>query len=318
MHRVGRAILVPINKSRPTLTVGLSVPREVRDYLRDQRFDIVHTHGPLAPTLPLLALWYSRATNIATFHAARDTTPAYAIFSRPLQRLFRKIHGPIAVSEVARRSIARYFPGDYTIIPNGVDGERFHPQVPRLEAYSDGRPNILFLGRFDHRKGLPYLLEAMPQILRSVPEARLVVVGDGPDRRKLEELVVDATRSAIEFVGRVPPEMVARYFVSADIYCSPATDRESFGITLLEAMASGAAVVGFDNDGYRGVIEHERDGVLVSNRDRAALAEAIVDLLQQPDRRQRIRAQALDTAARFDWARVAAQVEAHYREHLRR
>jgi len=318
VHRVGRSILVPINQSYATLTVGLSVAHDVRDYLREHRFDIVHTHGPLAPTLPLLALWYSRSTNIATFHAARDTTPAYAMFSRPLQPLFRKIDGPIAVSEVARRSIARYFPGDYTIIPNGVDVERFHPQAPPLEDYTDGRPNILFVGRFDPRKGLPYLLEAMPQILRSEPEARLIVVGDGRSRRKLEELVEDSTRPAIEFVGRVAPEMMPRYFASADIYCSPATGRESFGITLLEGMASGAVVVAFDNDGYKGVIEHERDGVLVPNRDRTALAGTVIDLLQQPERRQRIRARALETATRFSWARVAAQVEAYYREKLRR
>lgn len=313
VHRVGRSVLVPINQSYAAITIGREVVREVRDFLYAEAFDIVHTHGPLAPTLPLLALWYSNCVNIATFHAARERTPQYAMLSWALRGLFRRIDGRIAVSEVARQSVARYFPGDYTIIPNGVDTKRFRPDVASIKHYSDGKPRILFLGRFDPRKGLPYLLRAMPEVLRAIPEARLIVVGGGRLRSRLEASVPRMAKSAIEFVGQVPPDMVARYFTSVDVFCSPAIERESFGIILLEAMASGTPVVAFDNPGYRGVINHRDDGLLVENKNCSALAASLIEVLKDPCLRASLRARGLEKASQFCWPRVVGEVESFYR-----
>lgn len=314
IERIGRAIKVPINKSFATITIGLRIPGKVREYLQGQRFDIIHTHGPLAPTLPFFALRHSDTTNIATFHAARETTPHYFFLSPLLRDMFRKIDGLIAVSDVAQRSIARYFPGDYTIIPNGVDTRRFHPGLEPIPDFNDGRPNILFVGRMDRRKGLPHLISAMPKILERIPEARLLVVGNGLLRKYYQKIWDKRVKEAVEFVGYVEPDLLPRFYASADLYCSPATGSESFGITILEAMAAGTPVVAFGIDGFRCVVEDRKDGVLVSPLSSEALAVAILEVLQNADLAGRLSENGLDKARRHSWDKIAGFLEDYYQE----
>ncbi|MFQ5907060.1 MAG: glycosyltransferase family 4 protein [bacterium] len=316
--RVGRSILVPANKSFASLTVGLSLPLEVKRILRAGDFDLVHTHGPLAPTLPVLALLYSNSVNIATFHAASERFLAYEILSPVLMPLFKRIHGPIAVSEVARETIARYFPGDYRIIPNGVDTGRFNPRLEPISEYSDERQNILFVGRFDPRKGLKYLLMAMPRILKSVPKARLLVVGKGFLKSFYRRYLDPKAQSSVVFVGYVEPDLLPRYYATADVFCSPATGAESFGIILLESMAAGTPLVASDIDGYRQVVSHMEDGIVVPPFNPEALGGAIVKLLKNESLRRKFRENGLKKADHFSWRRVTRSLEQYYIEVMER
>src|SRR5262249_10241710 len=150
-------------------------------------------------------------------------------------RLLRHVRVRLAVSEAARRTVARYFPGDYAIVPNGIDVDRFQrPAARPHEMPADRRP-VLFLGRLEPRKGVRRLVEAMATVQQQAPDAQLVVVGDGPGRASLARVARDAAIS-VAFVGRVADNLLPAYYQAAEIVCSPALGGESFGIVLLEAM----------------------------------------------------------------------------------
>jgi phosphatidylinositol alpha-mannosyltransferase len=312
--RVGRSILVPANKSFASVTVGISLISDVREILKNGDFDVVHIHGPLGPTLPILTLLCSKSVNIGTFHAAAPRIRIYELLSPAMMPIFRKIHGPIAVSEAARDTIGKYFPGDYRIIPNGVDVVRFNPESGPIAEFDDGRPNILFVGRFDPRKGLRYLLMAMPRIVRAIPEARLIVVGKGFLKNYYQRFLEPAVAGSVEFVGYVEPELLPRYYTTGHVFCSPATGAESFGIILLEAMASGAPLVASDIEGYNKVVDHMEDGLLVPAMDAESLADGIIRLLKDEPLRLKFRKKGLEKAESFSWKNVTRTLEQYYLE----
>jgi phosphatidylinositol alpha-mannosyltransferase len=232
--------------------------------------------------------------------------------------LFKRIHGPIAVSETARETFGKYFPGDYRIIPNGVDTERFSPELEPVSDYNDGRPNILFVGRFDPRKGLKYLLMAMPAILKSVPDARLLVVGKGFLKNYYQRFLDPEVSDSVVFVGYVEPEVLPRFYRTGHVFCSPATGEESFGIILLEAMAAGTPLVASNIDGYNRVVDHMKDGFLVPAKEPDALAQGIVRVLKDEPLRNSLAENGLKKAAQFSWKSVTKTLEEYYLEVLER
>ena len=147
--------------------------------LERERFDVLHFHEPFVPFLSLMLLRESQSINVATFHAYAGWSPAYEFGKRALQRFARRLHGRIAVSAAARHFIDRYFPGDYKVIPNGVDLTRLRHVQP-IARYRDGTLNILFLGRFESRKGAMYLLKAYRLLRKRGFDCRLLMVGTGP------------------------------------------------------------------------------------------------------------------------------------------
>jgi phosphatidylinositol alpha-mannosyltransferase len=312
--RVGRTVLVPINKSMATITIGRNLSGQVKKILTRGGFDIVHTHGPLAPMLPFLALRHSPAVNVATFHASHADSTGYQLFEPILQRYFRRIDGLIAVSETARESMYKYFPGDYRIIPNGVDTDRFHRGMKPVAHLADGRPSILFVGRFDPRKGLKYLLQAIPYVVEKVPDARLVVVGKGVLDSYYRRYLDNRYRDHVIFEGFVTPEELPSYYATCDVFCSPATGSESFGIILLEAMATGKPIVASNISGYRSVVSDGVDGLLVEPRDAQALAQALILLLRDSLLRARLGHKGREKALRYSWNRVTKQIEEYYQE----
>lgn len=314
--RVGKSVLIPANESFNMIPVGWRLSTRVRQILHEGDFDIVHTHGPLAPVLPMLAIKHSKSVNIATFHAAHSSSLGYKIFSPVLRHYFKKLNGLIAVSEVARESMEKYFHGDYRIIPNGIDVKRFNPELSPIEKYQDGRPNILFVGRFDPRKGLKYLLMAMPRILKSIPEARLLVVGKGFLESYYRRYLDPRFRESVVYVGYVEPDLLPRYYATSDVFCSPATGAESFGIILLEAMATGTPLVASSIAGYRQVVDHMNDGILVPPMDHEALGDGVVRLLSDESLKAKFRQKGLKKAEYYSWERVTKTIEQYYVEVL--
>ena len=238
-----------------------SCPRSATSSI-DEQFDLLHFHEPFVPFLSLVVLGLSNSVNVATFHAFGGFSPAYQIGSRLMRPSIGRIHGRIAVSAVARHFIERFFPGDYKVIPNGVDVGRFERAVP-IARWQDGTKNILFVGRFESRKGLLHLLKAYRILRKTGCECRLLVVGGGPQEKEMRRYLVTRKLGGVEFLGRVSDDERDALFKTADIYCSPATGRESFGIVLLEAMAAGTAIVASDIHGYKGVVRRGREGLLV-------------------------------------------------------
>jgi phosphatidylinositol alpha-mannosyltransferase len=254
---------------------------------------------------------------VATFHAYAGFSPAMELGKRMLQGYAGRLHGRIAVSAAARHFVDRFFPGDYKVIPNGVDVGRFRRAVP-IARWQDGIPNLLFVGRLEDRKGLPHLLKAFRLLRKSGVECRLLVVGSGPQEREARRYVMTRGLQNVEFLGRVSDDEKAQLFRTADVFVSPATGRESFGIVLLEAMAAGAAIVCSDIHGYKGVVQRGRQGILTPPHDPKALCAGLTELLANPELRARMGASGEQRAEQFSWERVTAKVEEYYRFVIRR
>ena len=308
VREIGRALTLPTNGSRARITLDLTEFGQVRRALNRERLDVVHVHAPLTPALTWMALFASRSVNVATFHAYRDGSAWYRALAPVFRPVVGRLDARIAVSEPAAQFIGAYFPGDYTIIPNGVDIDLFQPDRAGPKVDRDGPLQILFVGRHDEpRKGLPDLLRAMPAIRAAVPGCRLTVVGDG-DVGRHAEILDTIGREGTTFAGQVSAEELPRYYADADLFCAPSTDNESFGIVLLEAMASELAVVASNIPGYASVMTDGREGLLVTPQDPNALARATIRLLTDPDLRTACAVAGRATSATYAWPNIAARV----------
>ena len=308
---IGKPVPIPSAGSIARITLSPMIFSPVKAVLERENFDIIHLHDPLYSMLTLAVLHHSRAVNIGTFHAFQNTRTPWHLVSPLFQNSFDRLHGRIAVSEPAKRFISRYFPSDYNIIPNGIDFKRFSTPLQPIEKLHDGNPNILFVGRAEKRKGLNYLLEAYPLIKREMPQSRLVIVGP-ETRKKYGALAHKIALPDIVFTDYVPNEALPAYYQTCDIFCSPATGGESFGIVLLEAMAASKAIVASSIEGYAGLINNGVEGLLVPPRDIHSLAEAIVKLLKDEPMRREMGLQGLHKAERYSWPNVAKIINEYY------
>jgi len=311
--RVGRGMKIPANRSMSSITLSPRVSKRVKDVIRRGNYDIIHTHGPVVPVLPLLAVRHAECKVVSTFHAAHGESFGYEIFGAYLRKWHDRINGRIAVSEVARETVARYFPGEFRIIPNGVDVKRFNPDNPPLAHLVGGGRNILFVGRLEPRKGAKFLFQALPMILERVPDARLVVVGSGMTRW-YKRFIDQSVKNRVLFEGFADPALLPRYYTSVEAFCSPATGGESFGIVLLEAMASGVPIVASDIPGYRCVMEDGVEGYFARPEDPKSLADTLVRLLLDPNAREMGKRGLAKARSLYSWDRVVGMVEEFYRE----
>ncbi len=318
VYKMGGTTPIPINGSIARIALNPSLGRLVRVVLQRERFDVIHLHEPLLPGLSLTVLRYSRALNVGTFHAfapaSMTSTPylAYASAYPFLRFYFRRLAGRIAVSNASYAFISRYFPTDYRIIPNGVSLERFHPLIAPLPQFMDGKRNVLFVGRFEKRKGAKFLLRAIPSIREQFPDTRFIFVGEGRLRQGFQHFVERHNWQDVVFTGYVSDEEIPRYFASAQVFCAPATGGESMGIVLLEAMASGTPIVATNIDGYATVVNSGVDGLLTIPRDSESLAVAIKHLLARESLRQAFITAGLQKAREYAWPRVAHRVLDYY------
>ena len=309
---MGRPVPVPSADSIARVSLSVWLRPRIKKLLREEAFDIVHVHNPFAGFVPVNVLSVSETVNIATFHAY-GTTRLYRIGATKLvKRYFRKLDGLIAVSEPARDFNSRYFPGEYEIIPNGIRVDDFANGVSPFANLRDGMINLLFLGRLEKRKGLRYMLAAYSRLKWEWPNLRLLVVGAGKPDDDSQRIISERQLRDVIFVGAVSDEDRARYFQSADIYCSPATGRESFGIVLLEAMAAGKPIVATSIEGYASVMTHGKEGLLVPPKDDQALADTISILLRDQELRTTLGANGRLRVEEFRWERVARRVLDYY------
>ncbi|MDP9315247.1 MAG: glycosyltransferase [Chloroflexota bacterium] len=313
---LGTITPIPINGSIARTTISPAVVENVCTLLAQQQFDIIHLHEPLAPMLPLSVLNASPSPNVGTFHASGERSFGYAASRKLLNWFAQRLAVRVAVSPAAGRFAQQYFAGDYTIIPNGVDTERFGTHVAPLPAWQAGRPTILFVGRFEEpRKGFGVLLAAFTEVQRCLPQARLLVVGRGDPQPFQAQAAAQGLRD-VHFVGAVSDELLPRYYRSADVFCAPSTGQESFGIILTEAMSSGCPVVASDIEGYAQVVTHRQEGLLVPPCHPEALAGALLHLLCNPSLRRQLAAAGPATASEYAWSGVSERVvEVYERAH---
>jgi phosphatidylinositol alpha-mannosyltransferase len=306
----GKAMPVPYNGSVARLSFGpLSVNR-VRRWLRDGDFDVLHVHEPTVPSLPLLACWVASGPIVATVHTAMPRSRILLATQPVLRTALEKIDGRIAVSEAARSTFVEHLGGDAVLIPNGVATHRYRRARP-MEGWPGGGA-IGFLGRMDEsRKGLAVLLRAFELLAPDRPELRLLIAGPGDADEQRHKLPAQLRERAV-FLGEVSEEDKVRVLHSVDVFCSPNTGGESFGIVTAEAMAAGVPIVASDIPAFRQVLRDGRAGELFAVGDPADLARATARLLDDPKRRTALSAAALDAVADYDWGVVARNVLSVY------
>ncbi len=311
--RIGRNTLIPFNGAFVDFTIGFRLKQQLKRAFEAARLDVVHIHGPAAPSLPWMALAAADCPTVGTFHMTGQNR-LQDVFANTLRRRVDRLSARIAVSETALACAEQHFPGDYSLIPNGVDVNRFDPHVPAFDEWRDERyVNVLFVGRLDPRKGVADLLKALPRIVReSNGRARLLLVGNSPLRQRLESSVPKHLASHVHFLGAVPAHDLPRWYATADICVSPATGQESFGIVLLEAMAAGKALVCSDLPGYRSAIDPGHTALIHPPGDVDAIADAVLHLCESETLRRSMGASGREHAAAFAWPRIADRIESIY------
>src|SRR5215471_7972712 len=314
-YRIGTPIAIPVNDSVARITLSFHLANRVAGIIADENFDVLHFHEPLMPALPMTMLRMSTTANVGTFHAFARSNVGY-YYGRPILKPYLgHLHRAIAVSEPAKAFVNRYF-RDFPlrVIPNGVDLELYQPGLAPIRHLRDENLNILFVGRLEKRKGLGDLLRAYRAMVERVPRTRLIVVGDGPLRGKVESYVARHHLPNVVLAGYVPDKVKPRYYNSADIFCAPATGAESFGIVLLEALASGLPVVATEVPGYMSVLEPGRDSITVPPKNWRELAASLVILARDEELRRRLADYALLKARRYSWDLIASEVVEVYQD----
>jgi phosphatidylinositol alpha-mannosyltransferase len=302
--RIGKSQPVYANGSQARFTWGLELRKDLKRVFSLGQYDIIHVHSPLSPVLPVLAIEEANCPVVGTFHTYFDRSFFYAIGNRYFQKRLDHLQAAIAVSHSTTIALNRYFEANWTIVPNGIDTDVFNPHVARPAALRTDVPVILFLGRFDPRNGLTTLIESFKKVRGRNREAQLVVVGDGPLRKHYFRAA--AGDPDITFVGSVLHER-PNYYAHSAMYACPTT-KASFGITLLESMACETPVVCSDIYGFRDVVRHEREALMVRCGDRDDLADALVRLLDDETLRARLGKRGRQEAELYSWSRVTEAV----------
>lgn len=316
-----RVLPVRVNGATARVALGPAAAGRVVGVIARIDADVVHVHEPCVPLLGPAAVFASRAPVVATFHAARDgrrTKPTW--LGAALVAIARRIDRAIAVSDVARLTAGTYFRRGIEVVPNGVDVASFEGARERPEAFHDGKPCVLTLGRLDPRKGHAVLVEAFGRDKHLRTRARLVVAGPYSAREAVA-WTQSCARAGIEdvrLVGELDRDARASYLRHASVTCAPATGNESQGVVLLEAMAACSPVVAAANAGYRGLVIHGVNGLLVEPGDPDALGRTLRVALHDSCLRARLIEAGMVTARAHDWTIVASAVERVYRSSLGR
>jgi phosphatidyl-myo-inositol alpha-mannosyltransferase len=295
---VGRSVIVPANASLPN--VILSPPamlRMLRAY-DEERFDVLHVHEPLAPVLSPFALATARCPTVVTCHSAGELG-WYPIGKVLWGVVARRIDYRIAVSEPARAGAEPYIGGPMELVPNGVD-------LP-LTADPGGRNgNVVFIGRNEPRKGLPVLLRAWPHVHERTG-ARLRLVGADPLSVRWLARRQGLSLEGVDLLGGLSEEELTSELLAASLLAAPSLGGESFGMVLTRAFSCATPVVASDIEGYAAVAGPET-GILVPPGNAAALAEALVALLEDEPRRRRLGGAAREAAHAYSWDTIARRL----------
>lgn len=311
--RVGRVVPMNMNGATVSMVIGWRIGNALRAIEDRERFDLVHVHQPLEPFLSLTATLSMRSPLVGTFHTYRATNPYPILLGARYARAINRLRRRIAVSQSAASFITNTLAVPFEIIPNGVDCSRFAPSVAAYPAFRDGTVTVLYVGRMDPRKGARYLFGALPYLERELHDYRILVVGSGWRRNVYARFIPLGMERRVVFAGPATWEELPRYYRSADIFCSPAVGGESFGIVLLEAMASGLPIVASDIEGYRHVMTDGREGLFSRARDPRSIAGKIVKLVKDRDLRAHLGAAGRSAAMNYDWEKITDSIEGEYR-----
>jgi len=301
---LGRSVITPANHSLANIVLSPSTVPRLRRALARERFDLLHIHEPLTPTISTAALALATVPVVATFHAAgpsRWRRTAKALWGFLLDR----IDARIAVSEAAAETARSYAPGRYQLLPNGV-------RLPRQVEPRYRREHVVFVGRHEPRKGLAVLLDAWPIVHRQTG-ARLRVIGADPLAVRYLMSRGRFADGGVDLLGVLPAKELDEELAEAKLLVAPSLGRESFGMVLTRAFAAATPVVASDIEGYRQVLG-SGGGRLVPPGNAQLLARAIIELLTDEASRLACATAALQVAEQeYAWPRIAGTLLSLYR-----
>jgi phosphatidyl-myo-inositol alpha-mannosyltransferase len=289
---VGPTVEWESNGSISPIAPGAATARRTIEAVRDIAPDLVHMHEPAVPGPNLPIFMGFKGPMVGTFHIAGDMPQKWVM---PAVRVIMQRLGPrVAVSDAARQLAQEFLAGEYTVLWNGIDVDRYASATPTPTS----RRAVLFVGRHEPRKGLDVLLDAWQGLDR---DAVLWVVGNGPQTDELRRRKL----ANVEWLGLLPDDELAQRLCGASVFCAPARGGESFGLVLLEAMAAGTAIVASDIEGYRNVARPEREAIAFPPGDADALRVALRRVLDDPPLRDKIVGAGRERAGEFSMRRLA-------------
>ena len=308
-----RAVRIGFNRTRFDVSAAFGRDRErLRETLRRHDADIVHLHTPWTPFLPWQCLRATAAPAVATFHdTPPDTAAGHAtrrLFRRLSAMLSRRVDTLIAVSPSPAAHLDAPVDRPVEVVPPCIDLGRFTAHAEPLRRFRDDHLNLLFLGRLDRRKDVGALLDAHARLRAEGLPVRTLIAGDGGERDALTSRVRRERIEAVVFLGDVAEHEKPALLATADVFCSPAREGESFGIVLVEAMASARAVVGAANAGYRSILSERAGDALARPGDADDLHRKLRILLTDEGARRSLAEWGEARAGRYDCRAVVPRL----------
>lgn len=292
-----------------TVQVSAGNSERVSQILQEEKFDILNFHEPWQPMISRQILSKSTSINVGTFHAKLPDTRMSKTIERVItpytKGILKWLDGLTAVSPAASEYVSKLTRKHITYIPNGIDLTKYKAKP----ASKFAEPTILYIGRLEKRKGVKYLLKAFAVLQEMMPKAQLIIAGDGPDREKLEELSEELGLKHVDFRGFISEAEKLSLLQSATVFCSPALYGESFGIVLLEAMASGTPIVAGDNLGYAGVLQERGELSLVDPHHPVDFARRLHLFLTDEGLRKTYNAWSREYVKQFEYTNIVDQYE---------
>ena len=295
----------------------------LKNFLKEEQFDLLHFHNGWTPFMTYQVRYFSKAKHVGTFH----DTPADSFLAQrfvgpilmPLAAslIWKVADHMISVSESQSKYVKSFLAKNPTIIPNGINPDHFNTDFEPLERYKDGKFNLLFLGRFEERKGLFHTLEVYKSLKEKYDDIRLLIAGDGEQKQEALDFVSKNNLADVEFLGFIDEEIKASLIRTADVLMATALYGESFGIVLLEAMACGTPVAGYGNEGYLNVIKSPWTDYFPAPRDLKTLTSKVEELYNYPTIRNEMSNWGIQEAKKYEWEKITHQVFEVYEKVMR-
>lgn len=314
IHFFGKSRSLNLGGTKIDVNIALGSEKDaLKKFLKSENFDVIHYHTIWNPLLPFQIRKYSKAKQVATFH----DTPKSTIIGKWIMPLMARSIFPfldqiISVSKSQSKFIARLSKRKIHIIPNGIDLELLDQTIPKENTRKDDFFQLLFLGRLEPRKGVMHAVQAYKILKLRYPQMKLKIAGDGDGRSEVEQYIKDHSLTGIELLGFVDEKEKYRLLKESEIYLAPALYGESFGIVLLEAMATGIPIVGYANEGYKNVITAEMNEGFAEPGDLNKLVSCIETLIPSSVRNNLVK-HGLKEVKKYDWEILSKQIEKKYK-----
>jgi len=298
------------------INIALGKDRKaLKNFLKEEKFDVIHFHTFWNPALPFQVRRYSQAKHVATFHdTPKSEWIGKTVMPLAAKAVFNLMDAVISVSNSQASYINRFSKYPISIIPNGIDLEYYQQPIEPDSRFMDGKFNLLFLGRLEPRKGLIYALKSFKILKKENPDLRLIIAGDGDESVLAEAFIRENNLEDIELLGFVSEEEKLQLLKTADLYLAPAIFGESFGIVLLEAMAAGTPIAGFANAGYLNVLNQEQQKFFSSPKDLAGLTSYIRLLIKDQNTREQLISIGKKEVEKYDWKLLTEDILEVYRK----